>query len=86
MGMPPILQQLGRNNMAQMIQPVRQMMNMVRTAQNPQLALNQLIMNNPQMKQVMDIVNQYGGDSMAALDAVAKQCGMTADEVLKMIK
>ena len=86
MGMPPIMQQLSRNSMAQMIQPIKQMMSMVRTAQNPQLALNQLIMNNPQMKQVMDIVNQYGGDSMAALEATAKQCGMTADEVLGMIK
>ena len=86
MAIPAILQQLGKNNMAQLAQPVRQMMSMVRTAQNPQLALNQLIMSNPQMKQVMDIVNQYGGDSMAALDEVAKQCGMTSDEVLRMIR
>ena len=60
-GIPPILQQLGKNNIMGMIQPVKQMMNMVRTAQNPQLMLNQLAMNNPKLKQVMDIVQQNGG-------------------------
>ena len=86
MAMPAILQQLGKNNMSQMLQPVKQMMNMVRSAQNPQAALNQLIMNNPQMKQVMEIVNQHGGDPMAAFTAVAKENGMDPDEILGMLK
>ena len=86
MAIPAILQQLNRNNMLQLIQPAKQMMNMVRTAQNPQLVLNQLVMNNPQMKQVMEIVNQYGGDDMKALEAMAGQFGMTANEVLAMLR
>ena len=86
MAIPAILQQLGKNNMAQLAQPVRQMMSMVRTAQNPQAALNQLIMNNPQMKQVMDIVQKHGGDPMVALRKEAEAAGISMDEIMGMLK
>ena len=86
MAIPAILQQLGRNNMAQLAQPVRQMMSLVRTAQNPQAALNQLIMQNPQMKQVMDIVQKHGGDPMVALREEAKAAGINPDEIMGMLK
>ena len=86
MAIPAILQQLGKNNMMQAAHPVRQLMNMVRSAQNPHLALNQLIMNNPQMKQVMDIVQKHGGDPMAAFRAEAEARGVDPDEILNMLK
>ena len=86
MAIPAILQQLSKNNMARLAQPVRQMMSAVRTAQNPQLALNQLIMNNPQMKQVMDIVQKHGGDPMAAFRAEAEARGVDPDEIMAMIR
>ena len=85
-GIPPALQQLGRNNMLQMVQPVKQMMNMVRTARDPQAVLNQLAANNPQMKQVMDIVQQYGGDPMRALRETAGQMGFSSDEIMNMLR
>ena len=86
MAIPAILQQLSRNNMSSLLQPVRQMMNMVRTAQNPQLALNQLIMNNPQMKQVMNIVQKHGGDPMTAFRAEAEAHGINPQEIMDMMK
>ena len=86
MGIPAILQQLGRNNMAQLAQPVRQMMSMVRTAQNPQLMLNQIVMNNPQMKQVLDLVQKHGGDPMTALRKEAEAAGISPEEILGMLK
>ena len=86
MGIPAILQQLGRSNMAQLAQPVRQMMSMVRTAQNPQAVLNQLIMNNPQLKQVMDLVQKHGGDPMVALRKEAEAAGIIPDEIMGMLK
>ena len=86
MAIPAILQQLGRNSMSQLAQPVRNMMNAVRAAQNPQLMLNQLIMNNPQMKQVMDIVQKHGGDPMAAFRAEAEARGVDPEEILNMLK
>lgn len=86
MAIPAILQQLGKNSMAQLAQPVRQMMSAVRSAQNPQAALNNLIMNNPQMKQVMDIVQKHGGDPMAAFRAEAEARGVDPEEILRMLK
>ena len=86
MGIPAILQQLGRSNMAQLAHPVRQMMSMVRTAQNPQLMLNQIAMNNPQMKQVMDLVQKHGGDPMTALRNEAEAAGISPEEILGMLK
>ena len=85
-GIPPILQQLGKSNMMQMLQPVKRMMDMVRTAQNPQLMLNQLAMKNPLLKQAMDITQQYGGDSGKALQETAKQMGIDPNEIMNMLK
>ena len=86
MAIPAILQQLGKNSMAQAVQPVRQLMNMVRAAKDPQAALNQLAMNNPQLKQVMDIVQKHGGDPMTAFRKTAEEMGVDADEILNMMK
>ena len=86
MGFPAILQQLNRNGIMQMIQPVKQMMNTVRMAQNPQAALNQLVMSNPQMKQVMEIINRHGGDPMRAFRAEAEARGINPQEILDMMR
>ena len=86
MGMPVILQQLGRGQMVQTAAKIKQMMGMVKSAANPQQALNMLAMNNPQMKQVMEIVDQYGGDSMKAFQEMAKQFGVDPEEILGMLK
>lgn len=86
MAIPAILQQLSRGSMSQLAQPVRQIMNAVRSAQNPQAALNQIIMTNPQMKQVMDIVQKHGGDPMTAFREEAKARGVDPNEILDMLK
>ena len=90
MAIPAILQQLGRNSMSQLAQPVRNMMNAVRAAQNPQLMLNQLIMNNPlmqeKMKWVMEVVQKHGGDPMRAFRAEAEANGINPDEIMGMLR
>ena len=86
MAIPAILQQLGRNNMIQTAGRIKQMMQTVQAAANQQEALNMLAMNNPQMKQVMEIVQQHGGDPMAAFTAVARENGMDPNEILGMLK
>ena len=62
------------------------MMSAVKTAQNPQAMLNQMIMSNPKLKNVMDIVNQYGGDPNKALEEVAKQHGVTPQDIYDLLK
>ena len=86
MALPAILQQIGKSSMAQAAQPVRQLMSMVRAAKDPQAALNQLAMNNPQLKQVMDIVQKHGGDPMTAFRNEAAAMGVDPDEIMNMLK
>ena len=65
---------------------IKQMISMVRSAQNPKAMINQLMMTNPQMKQVMEIVKQYGGDPMRAFTETARENGMDPEEILGMLK
>ena len=55
-------------------------------SQNPQAMLNQMVMNNPKLKNVMDIVNQYGGDPNKALEETAKQYGITPNDIFDLLK
>ena len=65
---------------------MRQLMSMVKAAKDPQGMLNQLAMTNPQLKQVMDIVNKHGGDPMAAFRSMASEMGVDPDEILNLMK
>jgi hypothetical protein len=68
------------------MQQIKQMINTVKMAQNPQAALNQIAINNPQMKQVIDIVNKYGGDPNKAFYGMAEQYGIDPNEILEFLK
>ena len=72
--------------MTQALGPIRQMMSMVRAAGDPRAMLGQLAMNNPQLKQVMEIVQKHGGDPMAAFRAEAEERGVDPNEILNMLK
>lgn len=82
--MNPILDKLfgaslGNNNILNMFQSVK-------NAQNPNVLIQSLIQTNPQMKQVMDIVNQYGGDAKQAFYAMAQQKGIDPETILSQLK
>lgn len=84
MAIPGILQQIAQSN--PMMQNIRQMVGMIRNAQNPQAMMNQLVTGNPNMKQAMDIINQYGGDPKKAFYSLAEQKGIDPQEILNMMK
>lgn len=85
MSLPPILQQLQGSNTGNLGQ-IKNMLNMVRNAGNPQAVLNQMIQNNPQMKSVMDLVKQAGGDPKKAFYDLAQQRGVDPNQILDMLK
>ena len=68
-----------------MIQKIKQTMNMVKAARNPEAALMGMMGNNPQMQQVMGIVKQHNGNPMEAFRAMAEENGLDPDEILSMI-
>ena len=61
------------------------MMNTIRNAGNPQAVLAQLARSNPQLKQVMDMVNQYG-DPKTAFYKEAEKRGVNPDDILSALK
>lgn len=69
-----------------MIGKVKQMMNTVRMARDPQAALMGMIGNNPHLQQVMAAVKQHGNDPMRAFREMAEENGMDPDEILNMIR
>ena len=68
-----------------MMAKIKQMMNTVKMARNPQAALMGMASSNPQMQQVMDIVRQRGNDPMKAFREMAEENGLDPDELLSMI-
>lgn len=65
---------------------IKQMMNMVQSSRNPQMMLQSIAQSNPQMKQVMDIVNKSGGNPRAAFYKMAKEKGVDPEQVLSMLR
>lgn len=82
----PMLQALrsqpANNNLSQ----IKNMMNMIRSARNPQAMLQFMMQNNPQMRQVMDLINQSGGDPKAAFYRLAQEKGIDPQQILDMLK
>ena len=56
---------------------------MVKAMGNPQATIGQMAQNNPQMQQVMQYVQQNGGDAKAAFYALAKQRGVDPDVIIQ---
>ena len=84
--MNPMLSALNQNRMVQNLQPIKNMMSMLRSAGNPQMMLQQMTAQNPQMRQVMDLVQQNGGNAKQAFYKLAEQKGVNPDEILNMLK
>jgi hypothetical protein len=66
--------------------PIKQMMQTVRAAQNPQLALQQMAQQNPQLQQALQLVQQSGGNPQAAFEKLARQNGIDPQQILQMIQ
>ena len=79
----PISQALGRNQVTNNLNQVKQMMNMIRSAGNPQMMVQNMLSQNPQ---VSNLINQYGGDPQRAFYALCEQKGVNPQEFIKALK
>lgn len=61
-------------------------MGMMKGSTNPSQMLNNLAAANPQMKSVMGLVNQHGGDAKAAFYDLANKQGVDPNEVINALK
>lgn len=70
------------NNLSQ----IKQMMQTINSASNQQIALQNAVNSNPQMKQVMNLIQQNGGDPKQTFYKLAQQRGINPDEIINMLK
>ena len=84
--MNPMLQALNGSKIGGILAPIKNMMQTVQSAGNPNMMLQQLAGKNPAVKQALDIIQQNGGDAKAAFEATAKQYGASPDEIINMLK
>ena len=70
----------------QRLAPIKNMMNTVRNAGNPQMMMNQMLSQNPQLQQAMNYINANGGNAKSAFYKLAKEQGVNPDEILNYLK
>ena len=60
---------------------------MVQAAKDPMMAINQIAANNPQMQQVMQLINQNGGlqNAKQLLYNMAQQRGVDPNTILSQV-
>lgn len=80
----PILN--GLSNQMPMMQNVKQLKNLMQAAKNPQALLSQMMQNNPQYSQIINYINQNGGNPEKAFYKMAKEKGIDPDSFLKELK
>ena len=71
----PMVAGLNQNRLLQTISQIKSM-------GNPQMMIQQM----PQYKQVMDYVNQNGGDAKSAFYAKAKEMGIDPDQIVQAMR
>ena len=84
MAIPQILQQLGGG--LRIPPQIRQLISMVKSSGNPQMMLSQLMQQNPQMQQVMALIQKHGGDATKAFYALAEEKGIDPQQILDLLK
>ena len=79
--MNPILQTITGRSPA--MNQARQMVQAIKSCNNPQAMINQMLSGNPQVNQ---IIKQYGGDPKTAFYKYAEANGVNPEEILNMMK
>lgn len=65
---------------------LKQMMGLFKGANNPQQLLANLVNQNPQMRQVIQLVNSSGKSPKDLFYQLAKQRGVDPNEILKQLQ
>ena len=66
--------------------PLLDLMNQVKNSSNPRAMMKQLLANNPNFQNVMNYINQNGGDAKTAFYNLAAQKGVDPNSILNQLK
>lgn len=62
------------------------MINQIKSAANPQQAAEQMLLNNPNFQEIMNYINQNGGDAKTAFYNLAAQKGVDPNKILNQLR
>lgn len=83
--MNPILNQINQHNNNIAAGNIKQLMQVVNASSNPLGAIEAILANNPQFKQLFPLIQKNGGDYKKTFYDLAKQKGVNPEEVLNFI-
>lgn len=87
----PILEQANKRNQIpmnnnnlteQLIQQIQQFSQLT----NPQIALNQMMMNNPNIREIINFIHQNGNNPQTAFYMLAKQKGIDINKIKQALQ
>lgn len=86
--MNKLFQQLNPNTNPQLnnLSGIKQMMKTVQMFSNPRQAIQSMMIQNPQVKQALDLVQTCGGDPRTTFYRLAEEKGVNPEEVLNALK
>ena len=59
---------------------------MVKASQNPMAALQQMSQNDSRLQQVMNVIQQNGGNAKATFYKMAQQKGVDPNDIIKQLQ
>lgn len=84
--MNPMLQNLNQSRLAQNLTPIKNLMSTIKNAGNPQMIFQQMMSRNPRIQQVVQYINDNGGNAEKAFYKLAAEKGINPNEILQMLK
>ena len=81
-----VLSNFANSNRQQQSPSLFDMYNQVRYSQNPDQAMQMLFANNPQYQNVMNYIQQNGGDARSAFYNMAAQMGVDPNSILSKLR
>lgn len=81
-----MLTALNQNKMFQGMAQAKKMIQTLKSVGNPQMMFNQMMGQNPQLKQIMDYVNANGGDPKSAFYKMAEERGIDPESILSQLR
>lgn len=72
--------------MNQSIQQIKNMMNMVQMSANPQMALQNIVNQNPNLKNILNLAGSNGANLQQIFYNMAKQKGVNPEDVINALR
>lgn len=81
--MNPLMNAIGQSTNNGNIQQIKRIINMFKSVQNPQAAINQLAKQNPMVANILQISN---GDLKSTFYKMCQEKGVNPDDVIKQLQ